>query len=93
MVAPFRTDLIQGLHTSQEDGSGRILNFETWQGILEVRLYQILHRNRPLVATALWILSLVLGSVPQPEVRSSIYSDLQMLGGDYLTGNAKTAIL
>ena len=37
MVAPFRTDLIQGLHTSQEDGSGRILNFETWQGILDVR--------------------------------------------------------
>jgi len=37
MVEPFRTVLIQELHTSQEDGSGGILNFEMWQGILEVR--------------------------------------------------------
>ena len=34
---PFGTILIQGPHKSQEDGSGGILNFETWQGILEVR--------------------------------------------------------
>jgi hypothetical protein len=53
MVAPFSTILIQGLHTSQEDGSGGILNFETWQGILEARRQQILHRDRPLFARAL----------------------------------------
>lgn len=63
------------------------------QALLPVRRQLTRHRNRLLVARVFWVLILLQGSVPELEVRSLIYDALQMLGGEYFTGSANTAIL